>query len=76
MYRELVQAAPTHIFTLQLVFDSFREHQELIEKFESRYKVATPGGKQCVYCGAEEYESHKSDCPYAIRERMGYGGQD
>lgn len=75
MHQELIAAVPNHIFTLQLVFDSFREHQKLVEKFKPVTEVILvghiPRGRYCVYC-REINQEHLVDCPYVIREKMGY----
>lgn len=45
-----------------------REAQELIEKFEPRWFE-----ELCAYCDAYSDQPCAPDCPFAIRERLGYG---
>lgn len=51
-----------------------QEAQELIEKFAPRTQLDSYGRFRCVYCGSWDIDI--DDCPYAIRERLGYGQKE
>lgn len=76
----------TLIQSVQNLITSLREAQELIEKFEPVIKIIDTNAARtpmCVYCNSTWELSfnplrlkHKSYCPYAIRERLGYGQKE
>lgn len=72
-----IQAEYTGHWFVTDVIKALREAQEVIEKF----KVQRWNGR-CVYCTmslhpwVDSYLEHTSDCPYAIRERLGYGQKE